>query len=118
MAISSMPHFESTPLDEISNIVKLLPATRILGTTRPLEYLIAQLHRLYWAINDHEEAICKACKLDLGRSSHETSLIEVDWLRNDIVFTTQNLERWMADESAPDIPLMNLPLRPKTRKEP
>jgi beta-apo-4'-carotenal oxygenase len=83
-----------------------------------LQYRISQLRKLYWAINGNEEAICEACKLDLGRSSHDTSLIEVDWLKNDVVFTTQNLEKWMEDESAPDIPLTNLPLRPKIRKEP
>ncbi len=37
---------------------------------------------------------------------------------NDIVFVSNNLEKWVKEESAPDIPLMNKALSPKIRKEP
>jgi beta-apo-4'-carotenal oxygenase len=37
---------------------------------------------------------------------------------NDIVFICNNLAKWMKDEKAPDIPLMNAALSPKIRKDP
>jgi beta-apo-4'-carotenal oxygenase len=69
-------------------------------------------------LKDNEEAIQEACKLDLGKPSFETYLTESGWCMNDIVFITQNLEKWMKDESAPDIALMNKFLSPMIRKDP
>lgn len=60
----------------------------------------------------------EACRLDIGKPSFETYLTESGWCMNDIVFVTQNLEKWMKDESAPDIALMNKLLFPKIRKDP
>lgn len=37
---------------------------------------------------------------------------------SDCVFVNNNLEKWMKDESAPDIPLMNKALSPKIKKDP
>jgi beta-apo-4'-carotenal oxygenase len=37
---------------------------------------------------------------------------------NDIVFIQNNLKKWMKDEAAPDIPLLNLALNPTIRKDP
>ena len=37
---------------------------------------------------------------------------------NDIIFVSNNVEKWAKDESAPDIPLMNRALWPKIRKDP
>jgi len=37
---------------------------------------------------------------------------------NDIVFICNNLAKWMKDEKAPDIPLMNAAFSPKIRKDP
>lgn len=72
------------------------------------------LHRL----KDHEAAVVEACKRDLGKSNFETYMTEFTWCCNDIIFVQKNVEKWMKDESAPDIALMNLPLSPRIRKEP
>jgi beta-apo-4'-carotenal oxygenase len=69
-------------------------------------------------LKENEEAIMEACKLDIGKSSFETYVTETGWCMNDIVFVTQHLEKWMKDESAPDIALMNKFLFPKIRKDP
>ncbi|KAK4979542.1 Hexadecenal dehydrogenase [Elasticomyces elasticus] len=60
----------------------------------------------------------EACRLDLGRSEFETYLSELCWCENDIIFMCNNLEKWAKDEKAPDIPLMNMALSPRIRKEP
>lgn len=81
-----------------------------------------RIHRADWSpprsIKDNEAAIVQACKEDLGKSVFETYLSEIDWCTNDIVFVTQNLQKWMKDEKAPDIPLANKLLSPKIRKDP
>ncbi|KAL8928567.1 MAG: hypothetical protein Q9208_001801 [Pyrenodesmia sp. 3 TL-2023] len=66
----------------------------------------------------NEAAIIQACKEDLGKPTFETYLSEIDWCKNDIVFVTQNLPKWVKDEAAPDIPLANKLLSPRIRKDP
>ena len=77
---------------------------------------------LIWDINvrlkDNEQALEKACRLDLGKSAYESYVSEFGWSENDIVFVCKNLEKWAKDEKAPDIPLMNAALSPKIRKDP
>lgn len=60
----------------------------------------------------------EACTQDLGKPTFETYLSEIDWCKNDIIFVTKNLAKWMKDEKAPDIPLTNSLLNPRIRKEP
>jgi beta-apo-4'-carotenal oxygenase len=69
-------------------------------------------------IKDNEAKIEEACKRDLGKAGYETYMTESGWCMNDIVFICNNLEKWMKDESAPDIPLLNSALSPKIRKDP
>jgi len=45
-------------------------------------------------------------------------MTESGWCANDIIFICNNLEKWMKDESAPDISLTNKFLGPKIRKDP
>lgn len=71
-----------------------------------------------YRIKDNEAALVQACKQDLGKGTFESYLVEIDWCKNDIVFVTQNLEKWVKDESAPDIPLANKLLSPTIRKDP
>jgi beta-apo-4'-carotenal oxygenase len=77
-----------------------------------------QLRKLYWGIEDHAEALVESCKQDLAKPVFETYVSEIDWCKNDIVFVTKNLEKWMKDEPAPDIALANSLLNPRIRKEP
>jgi beta-apo-4'-carotenal oxygenase len=67
---------------------------------------------------DHEAEILEACKQDLGKSAFETQLSEIDWLKDDLVFMSKNLEKWAKDEKAEDIPMMHFFMRPIIRKEP
>lgn len=69
-------------------------------------------------IKDNMDAINEACKRDLGKPEYETYITESGWCMNDIVFICNNLEKWMKDEKAPDIPLMNAAFSPKIRKDP
>ena len=73
---------------------------------------------VFCSIKDHEEAIVRACALDLNKPRFETEIAESGWLLNDIVFTTRNLHKWVKDEKAHDIDLPFKVMRPKIRKDP
>jgi beta-apo-4'-carotenal oxygenase len=110
--------FEATPIESIASTTRIIQTTFRSQKTKPLQYRLTQLRKLYWGLVDNSEALVEACKLDLGKSAFETYLTEIDWCKNDIVFVTKNLAKWMKDEKAPDIPLTNMALSPRIRKDP
>ncbi|KAK1075714.1 Hexadecenal dehydrogenase [Friedmanniomyces endolithicus] len=118
LKMDDLPAFTHTPLDDISGIHDLVVRTFHAHTTRRLQYRLKQLRSLYWGLKDAEPALTEALKLDLGKSAHESWMAEIMWCLNDIVFVCKNLEAWMRDEAAPDIPLMNQLMRPRIRKDP
>ncbi|CAO1602891.1 Hexadecenal dehydrogenase [Xanthoria calcicola] len=107
-----------TPVDSIPAIASGVRNAFNSHKTKPIGFRLTQLRKLYWGIKDNEAAIVQACKEDLGKPVFETYLSEIDWCTNDIIFVTQNLQKWMKDEKAPDIPLANKLLSPKIRKDP
>ncbi|KAI9048502.1 hypothetical protein LZ554_007336 [Drepanopeziza brunnea f. sp. 'monogermtubi'] len=118
MAAIKIASFESTPVGSIPSTVNLCRTTFRSQKTKPIAYRLVQLRKLYWGIVDYSDALVEACKQDLGKPVFETFLSEIDWCKNDIMFVTKNLEKWMKDESAPDMPLTNTLLNPRIRKEP
>lgn len=118
MASTKIEPFEATTIDSIPNTVNLCRTTYQSQKTKPIAYRLLQLRKLYWGIVDNSEALVEACKQDLGKPSFETYLSEIDWCKNDIMFVTKNLAKWMKDEPAPDIPLTNSLLNPRIKKEP
>jgi beta-apo-4'-carotenal oxygenase len=118
MASINIAPFEATAVDSIPSTVNLCKTTFRTQKTKPLSYRLVQLRKLYWALDDNKDAIVEACKKDLGKPAFETALSELDWCKNDIVFVTKNLEKWMKDEAAPDMPLTNKLLSPRIKKEP
>jgi beta-apo-4'-carotenal oxygenase len=70
------------------------------------------------SLKDHEAELAEACKRDLGKPYFEAQLADIAWVENDIIFVSDNLEKWVKDEKAPDIPLMNALLKPRIRKDP
>ncbi|KAL8951651.1 MAG: hypothetical protein Q9222_002379 [Ikaeria aurantiellina] len=107
-----------TPVDTIPAIAAGVRNAFNSHKTKHINFRLVQLRKLYWGIKDNEAAIAQACKQDLGKGHFETYLTEIDWCLNDIVFVTKNLEKWVKDEPAPDIPLANKLLSPRIRKDP
>ncbi|EON69525.1 hypothetical protein W97_08785 [Coniosporium apollinis CBS 100218] len=116
--MEKIPAFSTTPIESIPSIVNEVRTTFRAHRTRPVEYRLKQLRKLYWGLRDNEDLILDACKKDLGKSQFETYITEVGWCENDIVFMCNNLEKWVKDESAPDIPLANKLFSPRIRKDP
>ena len=115
---AQLPPFEKTPVQQISATVDRLRQTFFTTKTRDVEFRIKQLRKLYWAVEDNKDLILEACKKDLGKGFFEAMIAEVAWVQNDIIFMTNNLEKWCKDESAQDIDLANKFMRPKIRKDP
>lgn len=118
MAKLNMPTFEHTSVDTISGTHHTLNQTFLSGKTRDIQYRLTQLRKLWWALKDNEDELTEACRLDLGKPQYETYLTEVGWVLNDIIFVCNNLEKWAKEESAADIPITHLAMRPKIRKDP
>jgi beta-apo-4'-carotenal oxygenase len=115
---SKVAPFKATAVESIPSIVNLSRTTYKSQRSKPIEYRLTQLRKLYWSIRDNEDALVEACKQDLGKPTFETYVSEVDWVKNDIIFVTKNLAKWMKDESPPDISFVNSLLKPTIRKEP
>ncbi|KAI4175786.1 MAG: hypothetical protein LQ343_001399 [Gyalolechia ehrenbergii] len=115
---STSGELKYTPVDTIPAIAAGVRNAFNSHKTKPVDFRLTQLRKLYWGINDNEAALIQACKQDIGKGTFETYLAEIDWCKNDIVFVTQNLEKWVKDESAPDMPLANKFLNPRFRKDP
>ncbi|KAH0566514.1 hypothetical protein GP486_000095 [Trichoglossum hirsutum] len=115
---TTIPAFSHTPIDAIPGIAAKARATFRSQKTKPLEYRLTQLRKLWWGLKDYEAALVEACKLDLGKPSFETSTGEVMWCQNDIIFVCKNLKKWIADEKAPDIDVKHAMVNPRIRKEP
>jgi len=116
--VELIPEYRESSLEAIAPAVARVRQAFNAQTTKPVEFRLVQLRKLYWAITDNETAIVEACKRDLGKSIFETYLTEIDWCRNDILFVCQNLAKWAKDESAPDMDFTHKFLSPKIRKEP
>jgi beta-apo-4'-carotenal oxygenase len=118
MASIQLPAFAHTPVDDIPGIVSRVRKTFFTQKTRPAAFRIKQLRALYWAISDHEKELVEALSKDLHKGPFETYAAEINWVQNDIVFQTQNLEKWMKDEKPADIAFANRLVSPRIRKDP
>lgn len=118
MASSKIPEFKSTDADTLSSLAKTTRDTFRSQKTKPLEWRLVQLRKFYWALVDYSDAIIEACKRDLNKPSYETILTEIDWLKNDVIYVTANLEKWAKDEKPGDIPITFAFMNARIRKEP
>lgn len=127
-----------TPIDFIPKIASSLRITFASQKTKPIEWRLVQLRKLYWAyvtafrtplksgearltwnrLTDNADLIASACMQDLGKGAFETYITETGWCANDAIFVCNSLESWAKDEKAPDIAWTNVALRPKIRKDP
>lgn len=107
-----------TTLDAIPRIASSLNNTFHTHRTKPIQWRLKQLRKLYWGFKDNEQAVFDALKKDLNKHPVEVWQAELGWVLNDLLFTSANLEKWAKDEPAPDIPLTFMPLGAKIRKDP
>ncbi|KAI5820328.1 Aldehyde/histidinol dehydrogenase [Pyronema omphalodes] len=88
------------------------------GRTKDLAWRKWQLKQVWWMFDENEAAILAALKSDLNRSEFESYVCDVRGVREDVLRTLKNIDKWAAD----DIPNAGLILGTlsgaRIRKEP
>lgn len=70
------------------------------------------------SIQDNKERIAEALARDLGKSAYEAFMTEIYFISGDILNILNNMDKWLKDEPASDIPLTWKATNPKIRKDP
>ncbi|PGH20770.1 hypothetical protein AJ80_03531 [Polytolypa hystricis UAMH7299] len=118
MASVEIPSLQYTAVEEIPQRVKNVRTTFFQQKTRPIEFRLQQLRKLYWAVKDREHLMAEALKRDLGKSPNESLMSDISITLNDIVLMTKNLPKWAKDEKAPDVDITYSLMKPTIRKDP
>lgn len=118
LAKLEIPDFAAINKDDIPSVHQRLYKTFHSGKTKPIEYRLQQLRKLWWGLKDAEDLILEACERDLGKPHFETYLTELGWVLNDIIFVTKNLAKWAKDEKPSDIAFMHWAMKPLIKKDP
>ncbi|EMC92458.1 hypothetical protein BAUCODRAFT_38526 [Baudoinia panamericana UAMH 10762] len=116
--MDDLPPFTNIAVSDVPTVHDRIVKKFHSHQTRSLQYRLKQLRSLYWGIKDAEPAILEALQLDLGKGPYEAFLSEVNWVLNDIIFMSKNLERFVKDEKPDDIEFTNKLMNPRIRKDP
>lgn len=95
---ATLPQYNTTPLDQIPSIVDTARSTFHTGRTRPLEFRILQLKKLYYGLCDIEATAIAAMSADLGRAHFETSFADINFTKSELLNVIKNMKTWLADE--------------------
>jgi beta-apo-4'-carotenal oxygenase len=115
---AQMPEFSNTPVEDIPKIVAQVRDSFFTKRTRDVEFRIQQLRKLYWGLEDNKEILLEACQKDLHKPVFEAKLAELTWVQNDVIFMSNNLRKWAADEKPDDMAFSHKLVSPRIRKDP
>lgn len=115
---SGIPPLQFTALDDITAQYDKVRATFRSGRTKDVEYRKQQIRRLYWGIVDNTELMQLALNKDMGKSSFEADITEIDWCKQECLDAVENLDKWVQDEGVRHMPLQFLVMKPRIRNEP
>jgi len=87
------------------------------GRTRPVAWRRAQLARLVAMLVEHEAVFAAALKADLGKSTKEAWITEIEFVRGEARRTSKRLAKWMRPRRVPT-PLFAIPGRSRIVSEP
>ncbi|MFA6074406.1 MAG: aldehyde dehydrogenase [Negativicutes bacterium] len=104
-------------ISQIDNVFSAQQAYFASGATRSLKFRVTMLKRLSCAIQEHEQVIFNALKLDLGKPEFEAYASEIGFVLSDIDHTVAKLPKWYKDERVAS-PLLQFPARSKVVSEP
>ncbi|EED77241.1 predicted protein, partial [Postia placenta Mad-698-R] len=87
------------------------------GKTRSLAFRKEQLLQLCYLLEDNHERFAQAFRIDLGRPSEESELVELTGTLTELKDAYDNVEKWASPEKAP-FSWLWFAMSPRTRKEP
>ncbi|XP_044758809.1 aldehyde dehydrogenase, dimeric NADP-preferring-like [Coccinella septempunctata] len=88
-------------------MMSVLRNSYVSGKTRPLEYRIKQIRNLKRMYLENKELIIDALAADLHKCRHESIVMEIMFLINDLDNILANIEEWEKPE-VPEKPLVNV----------
>lgn len=68
-------------------------------------------------VTDYTPQIIEALARDMGRSAYETQLVEISFVKNDLIYVQKNLKKWAKEETGETNFLFSF-MNPKIRKDP
>lgn len=81
-----------------SETIKDLRRAFASGKTRNVNFRKQQLKNLLRLYSENVEAICSALKQDLAKPRQESELLEINVLKDDIVYMLNNIDDWVKPE--------------------
>ncbi|BAZ41643.1 aldehyde dehydrogenase [Calothrix sp. NIES-4101] len=87
------------------------------GTTKNIDYRIAQLQTLKQVVIEHESAIIEALKADLNKPEFEAYASEFSFVIKEINYAIKNIKNWVKAKKA-SIPFILLPASAQIIPEP
>lgn len=108
---------ENTTLENIPSIVNTLHQHFSDGITKSYTYRQQQLLGLLKFINDRENDIIEALRVDLGKPAAESLSAEIGMLVSELKYTLKHLSSWMKPKRV-STPLIALPAKSQIYPEP
>lgn len=108
---------QNTPLNSISEVVERQSAAVLTRPLMPIEERVKQLEMLEYAVKTHSQAIAQALYEDLGKSSLEASIAEIQFVLGEIKHTLKHLKKWMKPKRV-STPWVLMPARSYIVSEP
>ena len=102
---------------DIAGIVSTQRAFFNTGKTKDLSFRIAQLALLRKIIDDNEDAICEALKLDMNKPKFEAYVGEIAMVTNEIDYAIRHLKSWARPKRVMT-PLVHFPAKSRIYSEP
>jgi len=102
---------------DIAGIVSTQRAFFNTGKSKDLSFRIAQLALLRKIIDDNEDAICEALKLDMNKPKFEAYVGEIAMVTNEIDYAIRHLKSWARPKRVMT-PLVHFPARSHIYSEP
>ncbi|KAI9509301.1 NAD-aldehyde dehydrogenase [Russula earlei] len=112
-----IPPFISTPVDHIPVIRATLKNAFKTGRTKSIQFRRQQLLSLAYLIKDNFHLFQQALASDLGRSHHETTILELGSTLTEVMTAYHNVAKWSKPEKA-RWSLNYFAMNPTIRKEP
>ncbi len=102
---------------DLSKLVASQRAFFLSGATLPLRFRKEQLKKLYGLIDEHQQAIREAVKMDFRKPPFESFLSEEGFVLSEISFIRKRLRKWMKTRRLPSS-LLNFPSSSYLHHEP
>lgn len=95
---SKRRQWKATIMSKFAEIVSSTHAAFMTGRSRTLEWRRQQLTALLRLLDEQRSEMARVLRQDLNKPETESLIMEVDFVRNDLIFVLNNLSNWVKPE--------------------